>query len=147
METQGITELLGRLVADTYVLAFTTQSFHWNVRGGHFAPLHELFGSQYDELVEAADELAERMRALGALAPASLPELLKSASLPLDPGAPRAKEMVDALRKGHERLASAMRKGAETADAAGDAPTGDLLIQRAQSHEKAAWMLRATLEE
>jgi starvation-inducible DNA-binding protein len=32
-------------------------------------------------------------------------------------------------------------------DKAGDEPTGDLLTQRMQIHEKTAWMLRSLLQE
>ena len=149
-ETSNRRELesaLGRLMSDTYVLYFSTQSFHWNVRGPHFHALHSMFEKQYDELAEAVDTLAERMRAVGMLAPCSLGQIANAASLPLDHGAPPARGMVEILLRGHEHLARAARDAADLAERADDDVTNDLMIERATEHEKTAWMLRATLEE
>lgn len=138
---------LARLTSDTYVLYFSTQSFHWNVRGPHFHSLHSMFEKQYDELAEAVDTLAERMRAIGVLAPSSLGQIANASSLPLDHGAPPARGMVEILLRGHEHLARAARDAADLAERAGDDVTHDLMIERATEHEKTAWMLRSTLDE
>lgn len=50
--------------------------------GPHFAPLHAQFQSQYEELADAVDEVAERLRALGQRAPGSMKEFLALGSLP-----------------------------------------------------------------
>ena len=63
---------LGRLLADSYLIYLKTQGFHWNIVGPQFEPLHRLFQEQYTELAEAIDEIAERVRALGAKAPRQL---------------------------------------------------------------------------
>lgn len=138
---------LVRIVADTYALSFQTQSFHWNVRGQHFASLHKLFERQYEELAEAVDELAERVRALGGNAPTSLREILNFTSLPTDDGVPLAQGMVDLLLRAHEHLSSTSRRAAKLAEESGDPVTHDMLIGRAGAHDKAAWMLRSTLED
>ena len=67
-----IAEGLGTLLADSYTLMIKTHNYHWNVEGAHFPALHALFEGQYTELFAAVDEIAERMRALGAKAPAGL---------------------------------------------------------------------------
>lgn len=146
-ERRELIESLGGAMADTYVLYFLTQSFHWNVRGRDFHSLHSMFEAQYGQLAEAVDELAERMRALGALAPTSLREVAERASIPLDHGAPPARGMIEVLLRGHEHLAERARRTAELAERAGDGVTNDLMIERAAEHEKTAWMLRATLDE
>ncbi|UJR82006.1 Dps family protein [Sandaracinus amylolyticus] len=142
-----ISEIVTHVMADTYVLYFQTQSFHWNVRGPHFHSLHKMFEEQYDQLAEAVDVLAERVRALGALAPTSLGQIASIARIPLDHGAPGARGMVEILLRGHEHLARDARRAAQIADDAGDGVTHDMLIARADEHEKTAWMLRATLDE
>lgn len=144
---QAVIESLSRILADNYALYFQTQSFHWNVRGPHFAALHALFEQQYVELAAANDALAERLRALGARAPTSLLEITGRARIPLEPGAPAAAKMVEILKKAHEHLGRAAREGAELADQAGDVVTNDMLVGRAEIHDKTAWMLRATLEK
>jgi starvation-inducible DNA-binding protein len=142
-----LAEMLGRVMADTYVLYFQTQSFHWNVRGPQFYSLHSMFEEQYEHLAEAADTLAERLRGLGALAPTSLGEIASLSSIPLDHGVPPARDMVELLLRGHEHLARATRDTAGFAERVDDGVTHDIMISRAMDHEKTAWMLRATLHE
>ena len=67
----AVTEGLSRLLADTALLYMKTHGFHWNVAGPMFNTLHAMFEQQYTELALAVDEVAERIRALGALAPGS----------------------------------------------------------------------------
>jgi starvation-inducible DNA-binding protein len=59
---------------------------------------------------------------------------------------PAAMDMVRILVKGHEAVARTARDVFLLADAAHDAPTGDLLTQRLTVHEQTAWMLRSLLE-
>ena len=68
-QRQEIAEGLGRLLADSYVMYLKTHGFHWNVTGPMFSSLHSMFMEQYTELWNALDEIAERIRALGHLAP------------------------------------------------------------------------------
>src|SRR5205085_8010651 len=60
---------LAKLLADTYAVYLKTHGYHWNVRGPYFASLHALFMAQYTEMWTAIDTVAERIRALGSLAP------------------------------------------------------------------------------
>lgn len=68
-QRQEIADGLARLLADTYVLYGKTHGFHWNVTGPMFNTLHLMFMEQYTELWNALDVIAERIRALGVLAP------------------------------------------------------------------------------
>src|SRR5262245_21723722 len=97
-----IAEALGKLLADTYVLYGKTHSFHWNVSGPSLPQLHEQFGAQYNELWTSLDEMAERIRALGVLAPASGKAMAAQASIKEAEDAPVATEMVKELLAGHE---------------------------------------------
>jgi starvation-inducible DNA-binding protein len=62
---------LKQLLAESYQLFVKTHGYHWNVVGPQFVELHKLFEEQYNDLFEAVDEIAERVRALGAKAPPS----------------------------------------------------------------------------
>ncbi len=134
------------VLADTFVLYFRTHSFHWNVRGAHFHMLHGLFGEQYESLHDAVDVLAERLRAIDEAAPSSLASLLATASL-REVEARGSREMIASLAEGHGALATTLRRQIDVAEEAGDPVTADLYTQRASEHEKAAWMLRAHLDE
>lgn len=144
----AITQGLSRLLADTYTLYLTTHNFHWNVTGPMFNTLHLMFMTQYTELWNAVDPVAERIRSLGHSAPGSYAQFSKLASVPDAPATPpKALEMVRILVQGHEAVARTARSLFPVADKAGDEPTADLLTQRLTVHEQTAWMLRSLLEE
>ena len=142
-----IAEGLSRLLADTYVLYGKTHGFHWNVTGPMFNTLHLMFMGQYTELWNALDVIAERIRALGVVAPHGGSTLAGLASIKEADQQPAALDMVRELVAGHEAVARTARSVFPLAEAASDEPTADLLTQRLQIHEKTAWMLRSLLEE
>ncbi len=142
----GIAEGLSRLLADSYTLYLKTHSFHWNVTGPMFNTLHLMFETQYTELAAALDLIAERIRALGYPAPGSYAQYAGLTSIPEETGVPKADEMIRQLVQGHEAVVRTARSVFPAVDAAADEPSADLLTQRMQVHEKAAWMLRSLLE-
>ncbi len=141
-----VTASLRGVLADTFVLYAKTHGFHWNVVGSDFSQLHAFFEEQYRALWDSLDELAERIRALGELAPASLSEMQASHSLKESSGQPTAKEMLKQLLDGHEGVIKSVRKTLETAEKGGDEVTVDLMVERLTYHEKTSWMLRSHLE-
>ncbi|MFZ9281167.1 MAG: Dps family protein [Prochlorococcaceae cyanobacterium] len=145
-QRQQIADGLSRVLADSTVLYAKTHGFHWNVTGPMFNTLHLMFMEQYTELWTALDEIAERIRALGHMAPFGGATYSGLASIPESQGVPPAMAMVRELVEGHETVARTIRRVFAVADAAGDQPTADLLTQRLQIHEKTAWMLRSLLE-
>ena len=144
----AIAKGLSHLLADTYTLYLTTHNFHWNVTGPMFNSLHAMFMTQYTELWNAVDPIAERIRSLGHVAPGSYAQFGQLSSLPDAPAQPpKALEMVRILAEGHEAVSRTARSLFPLVDKASDEPTADVLVQRLTVHEQAAWMLRAMLEE
>lgn len=134
------------LLADSYTLYLKTHSYHWNVTGPMFTTLHTLFETQYTELALAVDEIAERIRALGAPAPGSYSQFIERASVREDTTVPSAHDMIANLVADQEAVAAAARRVVQAAGAAGDDASGDLGVRRIDVHEKSAWMLRSHLE-
>lgn len=146
-DRSAIAQGLNALLADTFTLYLTTHNFHWNVTGPMFNSLHAMFMTQYTELWNAVDPIAERIRALGCPASGSFSDYSKLSSLPDAPSEPpKAMEMVRILVAGHEAVARTARDLFPLVDQASDEPTADLLTQRLDVHEKSAWMLRSLLE-
>lgn len=142
-----IAEQLINVLSDTYILAIKTHGYHWNVTGPLFPQLHELFGKQYEELFEAADEIAERLRALDFYAPGGSAafgnnSIIKEASGQIL----SASAMVKDLLKSHELIRDRIEEAREAADKAGDSATEDMLIGRLQAHDKVIWMLKVQVE-
>ncbi len=146
-DNEKTTDALSRLLADSYLLYLKTHNFHWNVKGPMFTTLHTLFMNQYTELALAVDEIAERIRALGAVAPGSFKTYSKLAKVQEAEGVPKAKKMIRMLADDQAKVTAAAKKVVKMAEAAGDDATADLGIQRIQVHEKNAWMLESHLEE
>ncbi len=144
-DRQAIAEGLSRLLADSYTLYLKTHNYHWNVVGPMFNTLHLMFEEQYTELALAVDQIAERIRALGAPAPGSYREFAGLSSVEEDDDQPDAAEMLRRLVEGQETVVRTARSIFPTVEAAKDEPTADLLTQRMQVHEKTAWMLRSML--
>ncbi|QQR68327.1 MAG: DNA starvation/stationary phase protection protein [Alphaproteobacteria bacterium] len=135
---------LGGVLASTYTLYLKTQNCHWNVRGPRFYFLHEMFGAQYQELQAAIDEIAERMRALGQLAPGSFAEFTKLSTIEDAPTTALDESgMIALLAKGHRAMAALASELRVLADEHGDTATGDLMNGRIHAHDKAAWMLES----
>ena len=144
-DRKAIAGALARLLADNYTLYLKTHAFHWNVTGPMFNALHAMFMVQYNELWLALDEIAERIRALGEPAPGSWRDFERLARVDGANDAETADEMVGELAAGNERASRTVRETRAVAEEAGDEATADLMIQRMAAHDKAAWMLRATL--
>jgi len=143
---KNIAEGLGKVLADSYTLYVKTHNFHWNVTGAMFQALHLLFETQYTELAQAVDTIAERIRALGHYAPGSYKQFSELTSIKEETGHPNAKEMIQQLIEGQEIIVRTCRDLYAKADEAGDESTADLLTERMEIHEKNAWMLRSLLE-
>ncbi len=142
-----VAEALTKATADSYTLYAKTLGVHWNVQGSSFYGLHNMTEAQYQELHEAADAIAERIRALGKLAPtgnASFRELTV-----IDNDAPHkpTREMIAELVDDNEKVARRMSEFAQLADEAGDLFSHDMLVARIGVHEQNAWMLRASLSD
>jgi len=144
-DLKAVNAALAAVLSDTFTLYLKTHGYHWNVTGPHFRSLHLTFEEQYTELWKAADVLAERMRALGALAPGSYAEFLELASVKDHVPTEDPEQMVKNLLKDHEAIAKSIRPHVEVAEDAKDTATADLLNARLAAHEDAAWMLRSLL--
>lgn len=142
---QDMAQLLSHILADNYVLYVKTQNFHWNITDPRFYSLHLLFEEQYEDLAEAADDLAERIRMIQARAPATMAEFLKLTTLKEPKEQLDGNQMIFELMHDHQTIAGKMRAGIEKSGEIGDDGTMDLLTERLRKHEKAAWMLRSHL--
>jgi len=142
-DAKQLADGLSRSLAETYVLYLKTQGCHWNVVGPLFYGLHKLTEEQYQDLARAADAIAERIRALGHPAPASFSEFLELSAVEEMTGRRSAQDMVATLIADHETVARTFRELVAIAEKGNDVVTADLLTDRIQAHEEAAWMLRS----
>jgi starvation-inducible DNA-binding protein len=143
---EAVVDALSALLANSFTLYLKTHNYHWNVTGPMFITLHDLFQVQYTELWTAIDEIAERIRAVGALSPGSYSAFAKLSTISEETGHPEAMAMIRNLAADNEAVAASARQLIEAAGAASDFASEDLGVQRLDLHEKNAWMLRSHLE-
>ena len=137
---------LNLVLADSYALMSLTHLAHWNVEGEDFFQLHKAFQEHYEDLFEAVDEIAERVRALDAYAIGGLETLARVAQMEEFKSPMPQKDYVAALIVAHEKVIDDATRTRDAAGLANDLQTQDLLIKRLEFHEKTVWMLKSYLK-
>jgi starvation-inducible DNA-binding protein len=146
---QGVVALLSRLLADEHVLYTRLRNYHWNVVGMAFGSLHAMFQDQYESIADEIDDIAERIRIIGAVSPGTLTEFLQLATISERPGElPDDRGMIAQLVADHEAIIRHLRKDLRAADEQyDDMGTSDFLTGLMEKHEKWAWLLRSHIEQ
>jgi starvation-inducible DNA-binding protein len=145
---QSIAMELLALLADEYILYTKTKNAHWNIEGGDFHSMHLFFELQYRELDVVIDKVAERIRAIGLYAPASLSSFLNMTSLTESPMERNdSPALIKELLVDHECIIIGQRKSFNRfTDLYQDLGTGNFICGLVEKHEEMAWKLRAHLQ-
>ena len=141
-----LSEHLNQVLADSYALMSLTHLAHWNVEGPGFFALHTAFQTQYEELFIAIDEIAERVRALGAYATGGLDNLARKAQMKEFSCPLPQEDYVRLLLAANEKLVADAAQARDVAGEANDPETQDLMIARITLHQKTIWMLKSFLK-
>ena len=108
--------------------------------------LHKFFESQYEQLDEIIDDVAERSRAIGHYSLGNLKQFLGITRLLEEESAITSREMLQNLLNDHETIIRALRTEIPvTADQYKDLGTCDFLTAVMEQHEKMAWFIRSYL--
>jgi len=134
---------LQQLLADLIALHLQGKQAHWNVVGHNFRDLHLQLDEIVDVAREAADTIAERMRALGATPDGRAPTVASTAKLTVFPaGEQDSAAVVDLITTALHIAAGTARAIHDRVDAE-DPSTTDLLHAIIIDLEKQAWMLNS----
>lgn len=145
---KSICALLNARLADLIDLQLVLKHAHWNVKGPQFIALHEMFDSMTDSYDGHADDIAERITALGGTAMGSVQAVEKATSLdPFPAEVFDGMKVVEALADRTAALAKSVRKGIDEADEAGDADAADILTGLSRQLDKNLWFLEAHLQK
>ena len=137
---------LNLVLADSYALMALTHLAHWNVEGQNFFSLHAAFQTQYENLFEGIDEIAERVRALDAYAIGGLNTFARTAQMEEFKSPMPQRDYVAALIVAHEKAIDDAVRTRDSAGVANDLQSQDLMIKRLEFHEKTVWMLKSYLK-
>jgi starvation-inducible DNA-binding protein len=143
-----VADELSKILADEFVLFTKTKNAHWNVEGIDFYDRHKLFEEQANQLDEAVDSVAERIRTLGHYAPASLKSYLELTQLEEQKQSNYSSEtLIKELLSDHETIISGLRANINIfANEYEDLGSSDFITGLMQDHEKTAWFLRTLLK-
>ena len=143
-----VAHILNGVLADEFLLYLETRNAHWNIEGHDFHAMHKFFEEQYEQLDEIMDDVAERIRALGHYAPATMRAYLGLTHL-----SEQSREKNDStgfmkkLLLDHESIIIRLRANINIfANELNDTGTSDFITGLMERHEKMAWMLRAHLK-
>jgi len=137
--------ILNNNLANEAVLSQKTRCAHWNGSGKGFFEMHILFETQYKQLDEITDKIAERTRMLGGKALASFEGFLAHSRL--EEQSAFVPDILHLLAD-HETLIRLLRDDIrKCTDEFEDEGTIELLVSVMSLHEKMAWMLRAYIEQ
>ncbi|MEV0977620.1 DNA starvation/stationary phase protection protein [Streptomyces sp. NPDC049915] len=127
-------------------LHLTLKHIHWNVVGPHFIAVHEMVDPQVDRVREMADDVAERIAALGGVAQGT-PGALVAERKWDDYSIGRADALahLGALDVVYTGVIEGVRAAIKEAGGI-DPATEDLLIEQLRDLEQFQWFVRAHLE-
>jgi DNA-binding ferritin-like protein len=143
-----IIEALNTDLADAYVLYHQLHKHHWNVAGAEHLDIHVFLQEAYEEVEEAADELAERVQAIGGVPHASMTTLAEAATV--EPEDEDVYDIRTSLANDLEMygdIVESYREHIELAEGLGDYATAQMLREQLEDVEEHAHVIDHYLED
>lgn len=135
------------VLANSFAFYLKAHYFHWNVEGPEFPQYHDLFAKIYEEVYASIDLTAEYIRTLDEYAPGSFKRFEELSTIETKDTIPSARAMLKELLSDNDKVIGSIIIAMELA---GKSPTTksieNFLQERLDSHQKHAWMLRATVK-
>jgi starvation-inducible DNA-binding protein len=144
--SREVTELLQKLLSAYNDLHLTLKHVHWNVVGPNFIGVHEMIDPQVELVRGYADDVAERIAALGASPQGTPGAILKDRTWDdYSVGRDTVPAHLAALNLVYNGVIEDARKSMERLDEL-DPVSQDLVIGHLSELEKFQWFVRAHLE-
>ena len=147
-KAEQIVEALNRDLADAYVLYHQLHKHHWNVEGAEFLDIHVFLQEVYEDVEVAADDLAERLQALGGVPHANMTTLAEHATV--EPEDEDVYDIRTSLANDLEMMGDIIesyREHTELAAGLGDHATAQLLREQLETIEEHAHHIEHYLED
>jgi len=147
-KAEQIIDALNTDLAATYVLYHQLRKHHWNVEGPEYRDLHLFLGDAAEEAEEAADELAERVQALGGTPIAAMSNLEEAA--PVEPEDDDIYDIRTSMQNDLEMygdIIETVRDHIELAENLGDHASAEMLRQQLVEIEEFAHTIEHFLGE
>jgi starvation-inducible DNA-binding protein len=141
-----LTELLQRQLSTYNDLHLTLKHIHWNVVGPNFIGVHEMIDPQVEAVRGFADDVAERIAALGGSPQGTPGAIIKDRSWDdYSIGRDTGQAHLAALDRVYDGVIEDIRQSIDETDDL-DLVTQDMLIGQTGQLEKFQWFVRAHLQ-
>ncbi|MGA1804575.1 Dps family protein [Rhizobium sp. HT1-10] len=137
-----VADALNGVLADTFALYLKTKNFHWHMSGPHFRDYHLMLDEQAAQIIGTTDDIAERVRKIGATTLRSIGDIARHQSTADNDAefvSPVA--MLRELHADNLTMVEALRHAKEIADEAKDNGTSGLIDTWTDFAERRAWFL------
>jgi starvation-inducible DNA-binding protein len=139
---QQIAGALNILLAGVFALHLKTKNFHWHMSGPHFRDYHLLLDEQAAQILATTDDIAERVRMLGATTLRSIGHVAKlQRVLDNDADFVTPQDMLAELRDDNKQLAFHLKRTHDLCDKHDDVATASLLETWLDEAERRVWFL------
>jgi DNA-binding ferritin-like protein len=130
------------------VLYHQLHKHHWNVEGAEHLDIHVFLQEAYEDVEEAADEIAERIQALGGVPHASMPALSGAATVePEDEDVYDIRSSLENDLEMYGDIIESYREHIELVENLGDPATGEMLREQLVDLEEHAHVIDHYLED
>ncbi|QAU13496.1 DNA starvation/stationary phase protection protein [Halorubrum sp. BOL3-1] len=147
-KAEQIVEALNGDLANAYVLYHQLHKHHWNVEGAEFLEVHVFLQEVYEDVEAAADELAERLQAIGGVPHAGMTTLADEATV--EPEDEDVYDVRTSLASDLEMMGDIIesyREHVALADGLGDYATSQTLREQLETLEEHAHHIEHYLED
>lgn len=141
-----LTNSMKIILANYVSFKIKSQAYHWNVEGNNFVQLHQFFQTLYEDADKAIDEVAEKIRTLGAYAPGSLSRFSELTQIEDETFIPDAINMARKLLLDNEVIIGSLIEARNEAESLSRFGIVSYLEQRIDIQSKHSWMLKAIIK-
>ena len=147
-EENIIIKRLNELLGSHFTVMTHTWGCHWNVTGMGFKAAHDFLKELYEAEQERVDATAERVRALGGVAPDSIEEMERRTLISTTDGFVNSRDMVSVWSNLARLWSSTISiiANVHKATAEDDIATRSFLENMTEEMQKELWMIKANLE-
>jgi starvation-inducible DNA-binding protein len=141
----NIAAALTVILADMFAVYIKTKNFHWHVSGPHFRDYHLLLDEQSEQIFNATDAMAERVRKIGGTTLRSIGHIARLQRVAdNDEGYVPPEDMLAELLEDNRQLVVSLRAAHRLCDESGDVASASLIENWIDEAEHRAWFLYET---
>jgi starvation-inducible DNA-binding protein len=146
-EDHPVVRHLQRQAANAFVLFANYKHYHWQTFGPLFRDLHLMFDEFAKQVLDTADEFAERVRMIGPdVQHVQLRQMQEAATVQSASANQTMREAIEEADANLLVVIKEIREAAKAAEQSNDPGTVDLFSKVVQIHEKHEWFLRDILK-